>query len=124
MEGKRILLIEDEPDLQEALKDALEGEGYTVIAYSESESALTDFENIKPDLAIVDLFTGSIFGTHFIERVKAHPLGVGVKFIVLTNNSNEMQQKKAAALGAEAYLVKVDTPIAKVLETVKETLAA
>lgn len=122
MDKKKVLLIEDDADLQEALVGALGEAGYLVLPVSESETALKGLDVMQPDAAVVDLFTGSIHGLHFVERVRAHATQNDLPIIVLTNNEHEEHRQKAEALGVADYLIKVNTPIADVVAAVDSVL--
>lgn len=120
---KRILIIEDEDDLRDSLVESLTGLGFTVIPIAESEEALSNLKVIKPDLIVLDLFTHSIHGIHFLERLQSLDLDFKFKVIVLTNSSNDEHRSKAEELGVADYLIKADSPISQILAVVKENLA-
>lgn len=114
-----IFVIEDDLDMQSALVDTLQKD-HVVVAFSESEPALSAIDYNQPDLIILDLFTKSIHGIHFLERMREKPNGKNVRVIVLTNIDKFDSQIKIAELGVDHYLLKVTTSISDVQKLVNE----
>jgi CheY-like chemotaxis protein len=69
-EGRRILLVEDEPGLQEALTLTLEMEGFEVARASDGREAVTRLK-IQPDLIITDYMMPRMNGLELIEHVRS-----------------------------------------------------
>ena len=68
------------------------------------------------------MFTGSVHGIHVLERMKDDPAIHEVPAIILTNIDNDEHRKSASELGALKYLVKAETPLAQVLQEVRQCL--
>lgn len=119
---KRILVIEDESDLRDSLSTVLGEAGFVVIPLSESEEALANIDLINPDIVVLDLFTHSIHGIHFLERLQNLESKTKFKVIVLTNSGNAEHRLWAKELGVEVYLVKADTSISQIVETAKSII--
>lgn len=71
-EPYKILTIDDDPDILEALRTVLEAKGYEVIQAESAEEGLKALKATQPDLVIVDLMMEEVdAGTSFVTRVRA-----------------------------------------------------
>jgi CheY-like chemotaxis protein len=79
-----LLLVEDEEDLRELMCDALEREGYSVVAASDGEEALKALAKIEgpPCLVLLDLLMPGMNGWDFFEAFKARPELVDVPVLI------------------------------------------
>ena len=104
--SKTIAIIEDEPDLAQNYREALEREGYTVAVYSDGVVARSALEQFLPDLAIIDIELGEdkeggyTLCAFLRERSEALPI------IFLTARDSELDEVMGLKLGANEYLVK------------------
>ncbi len=81
-----VLLIEDEEELREVMRDALEDEGYTVVAAREGQEALDAVHGIEHVcLVLLDLLMPGMNGWDFIEAVKTRPDFAHVPVVVHTS---------------------------------------
>ncbi len=121
---KKILIIDDDPQLREMYQSALEAEGFEVYVKADGEKAL-DFiaeEKTKPDLIILDIMIPKIHGLNVLDMVKNDPDMRDTKIIMLSALSDEATKKKAAEYGADKYLVKSEALMSDVVETVKKII--
>ena len=114
------MVIEDETDLRDALVSALGAAGYLVVPMVDAETALASVTLVKPDLILLDLFTGSIHGTHFLERLHLDPTVADTKVIVITNNENDQQRHRTEELGVAEYVIKSDSSIEEIVSLIKK----
>ncbi len=121
---KKILIIEDEKDLREALQSKLIANGYLVKTAETSEDGLQAIlANDIPDLILLDVMTHSMHAAIFMERIRNYSKETSaIKVIVLTNLDNDITRKKVEAFGVEAYLVKSNTSLEAMSETVAKAL--
>lgn len=104
MNGK-ILIVEDEETLCEAVRYDLECEGYTVdVAYS-AEQALT-MNPGQYDLILLDIMMGEISGTQFARIMKSNPTTARVPIIFCTALDSEDDMVGGLELGADDYISK------------------
>lgn len=82
-QGLRVLLVEDEPGLQEALTLALELEGFDVIRASDGREALARL-NSGPDLIITDYMMPRMNGVELIERLRADSATVEIPVLLMS----------------------------------------
>lgn len=116
--AKKILIIEDEKPLARALELKLTHEGFQVINISNGEVALPLLEKERFSLIICDLMMPKVDGFQVLEFVKNKNIKTSV--VVLTNLSQEEDEKRVRALGASEFFVKSNTSIAKIVDYVKE----
>jgi len=114
---KKVLVAEDEKPMAKALELKLNNSGFTAKAVFDGEEAVEELEKNDYDLLLLDLMMPRRDGFGVLEWLKEKKKKLPV--IVSTNLSQETDIAKAKGLGAVDYFVKSDTPIAEVLERVK-----
>lgn len=106
---RTVLVIDDDPDVREALQLTLEGRGLCVRCAADGEVGVASALHAPPDLVIVDMMMPRASGFVVLERLKQqHRLPVPV--IMLTGNDSDQQQAYAEFLGADVYLRKPVRP--------------
>jgi two-component system response regulator RegX3 len=99
----RILIVEDEPAILEALEYTLRGEGYEVETADDGETALTQALTCDYDLMVLDLMLPRLAGTEVLRRLRQEsPLPV----IVLTAKGGEGDRVLGLEAGADDYVSK------------------
>jgi DNA-binding response OmpR family regulator len=101
---RRILIIEDEPDLVRGLRDALEFEGFDIISSGVGREGVKLARERGPDLVLLDLMLPDMNGFTVCEEIRAHsPL---VPIIMLTARSQESDKIRGLEVGADDYVTK------------------
>ena len=101
---KRILLIEDEPHIVLGLKDALEFEGFHVVAATKGREGVTLAKSETPDAVVLDLMLPDMNGYAVCEEIrKWNPV---VPIIMLTARSQETDKIRGLDAGADDYVTK------------------
>lgn len=118
-EKTRILFVDDEADLADALGDVLSIEGYEVETVREAKSALVKFQSSRYDLLITDLSMPGMDGLELIRRVRI--LNPEQRIMVITGFPSHDSQEEAFKLGTLNYLVKPFTD-KRFLELVRKSL--
>lgn len=103
--NKRILIVDDEETLCEALAFNLEAEGYDVDMAHSSEEALTMNLAIY-DLVLLDIMMGEISGVQLARIMKANPATASVPIIFCTAKDSEDDMVDGLDLGADDYITK------------------
>jgi len=101
--AETILVVEDEPSLQETLVYNLEKQGYTVEAAGDGRSALEAARRLKPDLILLDIMLPELDGfevTKFLRRE------MNVPILMLTARDDEIDRVVGLEVGADDYLTK------------------
>ena len=104
--GLTLLIVEDNHDLRNGLKDILTFEGFTVLSAGNGREGLNQLNAVWPDLIISDITMPEMDGYQFYEAVRARPEGVMVPFIFLTARGERDDVMRGKQMGAEDYLIK------------------
>ncbi len=118
----KILIVEDEEFLVQALKDNLQAEHCVVDAAANGEDALERIRQNRPDLILLDLLMPKKDGFYVLEEIKKNPAWKLIPIIVLSNLGGDADIKRALEMGADDYFVKSQHPIEEVVEKIKEYL--
>ncbi len=118
----RILIVEDEDFLIQALKDNLSAEGWTVDIAKNGEEALERIAKKKPDLVLLDILMPKRDGFYVLEEIRKNPEWKLIPVIVLSNLGEDTSIKRAMEMGANDYFVKSQHPIQEVIEKVRDYL--
>jgi len=101
---RRILIVEDEPDLARGLRDALEFEQFEVRTAGKGHEGIARLREDGADLVILDLMLPDINGFTVCEEIrKTHPV---VPIIMLTARSQETDKIRGLEVGADDYVTK------------------
>lgn len=101
---KKILIVEDEKAIAKALKLKLEHEGYETIVHGSGAGVIDIIKKEKPVLMLLDLVMPMVDGFAVLEALKAEKIRIPV--FILSNLSQEEDEKKAKDLGAKEFFVK------------------
>lgn len=102
---KKILLVDDEPNIVMALEYSLKKKGYEVLIARDSEEALKIFETIKPCLVILDIMMPKMDGFEVLENIKKDTKDSS-KVIFLSAKNKEEDIQKGMDAGADDYFTK------------------
>ena len=106
---KRILVIEDEPQMLLGLRDNLELEGYEVVTASDGEDGLAKAISTAPDLVILDVTLPRKNGFEVCRELRRS--GVHTPIILLTARAQEAEKVLGLQLGADDYVTKPFSPM-------------
>lgn len=119
---KKIVIIEDEVALQDALKKAFTAEGYEVYQGFDGEEGLAVIKDKKPDMILLDLILPKKHGFEVLEEMKKSDDIKDIPVLVLTNLEESTEVMKAIELGARGYLIKANYALKEVLAKVKDII--
>ena len=108
-QAKRILLVDDEPQLLFSVKEYLRRVGYDVVPAESGPSALDVVIDSPPDLIISDILMEGMDGLEFQKRVNALT-GDSIPFIFLTAKGDTRDRVNGLQSGADDYIVKPFEP--------------
>lgn len=114
-QNKRILVVEDEPALREAVKLKLERRGYIVDDAETGEKGLELLKEHRPDLVWLDMLLPGINGMEVLRTIRANPEYADLKVIVVSVSSGEERIKEMLRLGAIDYIVKSNYPLDEII---------
>ncbi|MDD5287604.1 MAG: response regulator [Dehalococcoidales bacterium] len=98
-----ILAVDDEPSILKLVSINLSTEGYRVITASDGTSALTLFDEYKPDLVILDIMMPGKDGFELIDEIRQRSQ---VPIIMLTGRDDVDSLRRALEDGADDYIIK------------------
>lgn len=106
---KKVLLVEDEALLVDLYKEVFEKQPFNLNIAETGNDALTQVNNDRPDLILLDILLPGMNGFEVLRKLKSSPKTKDIPVIVLTNLGSEETDKDrqlALSLGAIDYLVK------------------
>ncbi len=104
--AERILLVDDEPDLQGLVVFNLREAGFEIEAVGTAAEAIVTAERLRPSVVILDLMLPDLPGTEICRRLRAHPDLSDVAILMLTARSDEYDRVLGFEVGADDYVVK------------------
>ena len=103
--SKRVLVVDDEDTLCEALRFNLEAEGYEVDTANSAEAVLA-MDIARYDLLLLDIMMGEISGTQLAKILKSNPATASIPIIFCTAKDTEDDMVDGLELGADDYIMK------------------
>ncbi|HEX5759066.1 MAG TPA: ATP-binding protein [Thermoanaerobaculia bacterium] len=124
--GLRVLVVEDNPDGGESLRDLLELWGHHVELALDGEEGLARALASPPDLALVDIGLPRLDGNELARRLRAQAVGNGIRLVAMSGYGQPEDRRRAVASGFDRYLVKPVNPrlLSLLLEEVRDAKAA
>jgi DNA-binding response OmpR family regulator len=107
---KKILVVEDDPDLVELLSFNLRGYGFTVSTANDGLDALKKARTILPDLILLDLMLPELDGFGVCEILRREPATAGIPIIMVTAMSSQFARLAGLEAGANDYITKPFSP--------------
>ena len=106
MPQKKILIVDDEPDIQRVVQTALGREDRTVIAASNGIEAVDKALSELPDLIILDIMMPRMNGYQVCRLLKNEPLTWDIPIMILSAKYKEKDRLYSMSIGADEYVVK------------------
>lgn len=119
--NKKIVVIDDEPSVQEVVRGYLEKDGYFVYVASNGHDGLALAERAKPGLIVLDLMLPDVSGEEICREIRSRS---DVPILMLTAKASEDERVGGLALGADDYLTKPFSPrelVARVRAVLRRT---
>lgn len=104
--AKRILIVDDEPNILVPLEFLMKREGYEVSVASDGQAALEALSAGATDLVILDVMLPRMSGFEVCRRLREDPALGGLKILMLTAKGRDAEVEKGLGLGADAYVTK------------------
>jgi DNA-binding response OmpR family regulator len=119
----KVLLADDDPYLQDVTSYALRREGFNVLAATDGQQALRQWETERPDIVLLDVNMPKLNGFEVCRQIRQ---GSETPIIMLTASSDEEDIVRGLQLGADDYVTKPFSPrqlVARMRATLRRTLA-
>lgn len=123
MRTYRILVVEDDPNIQQIYTFKLEMSGFEVKAANNGMIGLQLAESFNPDLLLIDLHMPQLDGAGMLEKLRASTWGASMRVMILTNISKDEAPKQLRFLNVDRYIMKVHHTPQQVVDIVQEVLS-
>ncbi|MDH4194637.1 MAG: response regulator, partial [Nitrospirota bacterium] len=104
--GRKILIVDDEPNVAYWLSYALQTEGYEVETAETGREGLNKILTAPPDLVILDVMLPDLSGTEVCEQIRANPGTISLPIIMLSGRTQVPDKVKGLKSGADEYITK------------------
>lgn len=108
--NKKILIVDDEPDIAELVSYNLQKEGFDVLSASDGKEALEKTAKENFDFIILDLMLPGMHGMEVCRVLRNDPRTKGVPIIMLTAKGEEVDKVLGLEMGADDYMTKPFSP--------------
>ena len=106
MATKRILIVDDDPDIRQGMHVRLKANGYDTYFAADALACITEARKSSPDLILLDLGLPAGDGFVVMERLKLNPALAVIPVIVVSARDVRANQERALKAGAKAFLQK------------------
>jgi DNA-binding response OmpR family regulator len=120
--GKRVLLIEDEPNIIQAISFILSRDGWVVDTHADGATALAEIRRRGPDVVVLDVMLPNRSGFEVLQDLRADADVSGVPVLMLTARGQKRDRELAERYGASRFMTKPFSN-ADVLECIRELAA-
>jgi len=107
---RRILVVEDQEDNRQILRDLLGSAGYEMIEVEDGEAAIAAAKAHRPDLILMDVQLPLLDGYEATRRIKADPALRSILIIAVTSYALSGEEEKARAAGCDDFVPKPYSP--------------
>ena len=121
LQGKKILIVDDDEDILGSIDLAMRAEGAATEMVTDGNAAVNACDGDGPDVVVLDMMLPKRSGFLVLERIKQQDEPPVV--VMITANQGKRHMASAESLGVDAYLVK-PVPLQRLVETVVRLLAA
>ncbi len=104
--GKRVLIVDDEPNIVLSLEFLMKREGFDVDITEDGEAALAKLGGGAHDLVILDVMLPRMNGFEVCRRIRADERCSGVRILMLTAKGRDTEIARGLGVGADAYVTK------------------
>ncbi len=103
---RRVLVVEDEPNIVDSLSFLMKQAGFVVQVARDGDTALRVLESQVPDLILLDVMLPRRDGFDVCRAIRANPEWSQVKVIMLTAKGRDLDRRKGLEIGADDYVTK------------------
>lgn len=115
----KVIIVDDDKFLLNMYALKFEKEGVEVIAAENSEELLSKLkQGLQADLMLLDIIIPGVDGLSTLERLRKDDLLKGMKVVMLTNQGDPEEIKRAESLGVDGYIIKATSIPSEVVEKV------
>src|SRR5262249_13369249 len=107
---KRILVVEDQPDNRQIIRDMLAGTDYEITEAKDGEQALAAVTKARPDLILMGIQLPIMDGYEVTRQIKADPAMRSIPIIAVTSHALDGEEQTARAAGCDGYVPEPYSP--------------
>ena len=111
-EKRKVLVVDDEPDVLLLCRVNLEFEGYEVVEASDGERAMEQVRAERPDIVLLDVMMPKMDGWQVLAAIKDDPELKDIPVVMLTAKVQDQDQIRGWSSGAAEYITKPFSPLA------------
>jgi DNA-binding response OmpR family regulator len=104
--AKRVLVVDDEPNIVMSLRFLMEREGFQVEVASTGQAAVAALDRAPADLVLLDIMMPELDGFEVCQRIRDNPAWRATKIVMLTAKGRDVERDRGLALGADEYVTK------------------
>ncbi|WP_166416621.1 response regulator transcription factor [Cochlodiniinecator piscidefendens] len=121
--AKTVLLIEDEPNIREAIRFILSREGWNVETHSDGQTAFERTKEVRPDVVILDVMLPNRSGYEILQDLRGFTETETLPILMLTARGQTKDRELAERFGASRFMTKPFSNT-EVLESVRELVGS
>lgn len=107
MSNEKVLIVEDDSDIGNLIKDYLKNEKFNVLLCINGKNAVDNFKNFKPDIVILDIMLPGVDGIEICRTIRTFSV---IPIIMLSAKSGDMDKILSLGVGADDYITKPFSP--------------
>lgn len=123
MNNSKILVVDDEEDLRNALRTSLESAGLSVLTAVDGEEGLELALKHRPNLILLDIGMPKMNGHQVLNELRRDVWGKNVPVLLLTNADDPANVVQGVGLRGDDYIIKSQTSLQDITKKVKQYLA-
>lgn len=104
--SKRVVIVEDEPNIIEAISFILSRDGWEVTTHANGETAAATVRSIRPDAVVLDVMLPGCSGYDILKDLRADPEYAALPVLMLTARGQKKDRELAGALGVTRFMTK------------------
>ena len=105
-ESRKVLIVDDEPNIVTALEFLLRRSGYDVRLAANGAEALQQVDAYRPDVVLLDVMMPVKSGYEVCQRMRERPELADIRIVMLSAKGSEAEVNKGLSLGADLYITK------------------
>jgi len=117
----KILVVDDEPNIVQTLKDRLEMNDYVVVTAENGDAGLKTAQDERPDLILLDVIMPVLDGHEMLEKLREEEWGQDISVIMLTARSQAQDIQRARQCNIDDYIIK-PFDLSELLEKIENIL--
>jgi len=122
LDGKVILIVDDDPTLLEMYVERMKAEGAIVVQAMDGEQALEQVKSSKPSIVLLDIMMPKVNGFEVLRQIKADSETAAIPVIILSALNDDQKRREGLSLGASDCIAKSEILPADVVKKVEAVI--